>query len=93
MIKNHHQAYDVIKSNSLNYQLIHIVKAASIFAHALGLGHGKGFSKYKAKNLEASREAFSELGIPASEDKTLLGNFARTFETEFDLYSGKGANT
>jgi putative nucleotidyltransferase with HDIG domain len=89
VIKNHHEDWDLIKANSTHFQLVHIVKAASIFAHALGLGHGKSFARLKNKVSEHCRETFEVLGIPESEDKTLLSNFARTFETEFDLYSGQ----
>lgn len=90
-IASHHQEWDLIKANSANWQLVYTIKAASIFAHALGLGHTKNLARLKNKNAELAHEAFERLGIPESEQKTQLANFARTFETEFELYSGKSA--
>lgn len=92
VVQTHHQSWDWIKGNCQNWQLIHIVKAASIFAHALGLGHPREFNRIKTRNLELCSEALTHLGIPLEEEKALLATFHRLFETEFDLYSGKSSN-
>lgn len=68
-----------------------LVKCADIFAHALGLGHPKGFFKLKNRCEELSQEAWDFLNIPANERPGMLQQFQKTYDLEFDLYSGKNS--
>lgn len=91
VIKFHHRDWSEIRAHTEHSQLISIVKAASCFAHTLGLGHPRNFTRFRNNNIILSADGFAELGIPESERAGLLTAFQRTFESEYDLYSGTGA--
>lgn len=66
-----------------------LVKAADIIAHSLGLGHPRTFGKFRSFAESALGEVWDNLSVPALEQKELLGQCKRTFELEYDLYSGE----
>jgi putative nucleotidyltransferase with HDIG domain len=90
VIRNHHQSWSKLTENSEKYTLTTIVKAADIFANALGLGHGRGMSNIQRFAKKEQGDAFDFLAISSSEQKSTLDSFARNFEAEFELYSGAG---
>lgn len=89
IIRNHHDAWpESVPKGDIPLPLI--VKAADLFAHGLGLGHPKTFGKLRSRSEESFERAFSLLAIEPAEQKELLTNLQKTYELEFDLYSGKG---
>lgn len=67
-----------------------IVHCADAFAHALGLGHTKGMNRLRNTYEEKLPGLFEFLSIPMNEQKQFAAQLQRSFETEYDLYSGKG---
>ncbi len=87
VIRNHHQPFSYFSDPQ---SLAALVKCADVFAHALGLGHPKGFHKLKNTYDEQSSEAWDFLGISEEERKSLMSNYQKLYSLEYDLYSGKG---
>lgn len=85
-IRFHHSNWEELKSN--HSEIVKIVKSADIFAHALGLGHPKTFTKIKNHAAQLSDQALEVLRIPSTEKKDLFAGFLRTFNSEFELYTG-----
>jgi HD-like signal output (HDOD) protein len=67
-----------------------IVHCADAFAHALGLGHPKGFGKFQNRVAEDLPSVWEKLKITSEEHRGLLQRFQQRFDLEFDLYTGKG---
>lgn len=86
IIRNHHQPFTTFSGPTLPV----LIKCADLFAHALGLGHPKGLFKLKNRCEELATEAWDFLGVTESERLGLMQQFQKTYELEFDLYSGKG---
>lgn len=86
IIRYHHQPFSYFSGISL----LSIVKCADIFAHAIGLGHLKGFFKLQKEFELQVQDAFEHLNIAHPEHHALLQQFQKNYEVEFDLYSGKG---
>lgn len=86
IIRHHHSPWGEFPNNPL----ISIVKGADIIAHALGLGHPRTFGKYKSICEARLGEVWESLGLPPGDRKDTLKRFEKTFEMEFDLYSGTG---
>lgn len=86
-IRNHHAPWEDLEQGP---NITAIIKAADIFAHALALGHQRGFSRFQqAMENDQLEPACEALKIPPADQKDMLANFRRVFETEYDLYSGK----
>ncbi len=91
ILRNHHRAFADLPSNDSQFFVAGIVKAADLIAHALGLGHGRGFHKLRSCSEVNLNQAWEYLNIPASDQKALLDGAKRSFDTEYDLYAGKDA--
>lgn len=87
VIRNHHNNWQDLVSSGLS--LIALVKAADTFAHSLGLGHQRGLNSIRIQAQNEVEQTLEAIGIPLAEKNECLSRFQRTFETEFDLYSGK----
>lgn len=90
MIRHHHRSFSEISSEGTSPPLFAIVKCSDIIAHALGLGHPKGFAKLRAAFERQLDEAWEFLKISPSERKDLQTRFQKTYDVEYELYSGKG---
>lgn len=91
IIKDHHRAWSESELAGQNLSLTSLVKASDTIAHALGLGHPKGFTKFKSLALVDLEYVWRVLNIPAEERKSLMENFEKTFAMEYDLYTPKGS--
>lgn len=89
-ISNHHQQFESMTGNDGNCQLAAIVHCSDIIAHSLGLGFPAKYARLKANSQERLFEIWALLKVPAQEGTQILERSRRTFETEQDLYSGKG---
>lgn len=85
VIRGHHSP-----STSGTPNLTTIVHCADAFAHALGLGHPKGFAKFQNRVAEDLPSVWEKLRITSEEHRGLLQRFQQRFDLEFDLYTGKG---
>lgn len=86
VIRNHHKPWSEVPKGSI----IGIVKGADIIAHALGLGHPKGYAKFKGSCEARLDEVWDNLSLPQGDKKDLLKRFEKAYEVEYDLYSGVG---
>ncbi len=91
IIRDHHRAWSPSEFEAREVSLTALVKAADIIAHALGLGHPKGFSKVRSIAQNELEEVWRVLKIPVEEHKTVLEQFEKTYALEFDLYTSKGS--
>jgi putative nucleotidyltransferase with HDIG domain len=83
VIRGHHTPPDEVG-------LTTIVHAADAFAHALGLGHPRGFGKFQNRVAENLPHVWERLKITTEEHRGLLQRFQQRFDLEYDLYAGKG---
>lgn len=90
VIRHHHQPWEKLPGTATT-SLIHLVKAADIFAHALGLGHTSRMRQLQFRHKGEAEVAWDMLGVPASDRTSRMEEFARVYETEFDLYAGPRA--
>ncbi|MDC0358492.1 HDOD domain-containing protein [Oligoflexia bacterium] len=86
IIRGHHNPWEEFSSTA---SLPALVKAADLIAHSLGLGHPRGFGKFQNSCEKLLAEAWEFLGIAPDERRGLLQNVKRTFDLEFELYSGQ----
>ena len=74
---------EVPKSSNFSW----IVYCADTIAHSLGLGQPANFHKFKGQQ-EAKLEAiWKSLAIAENEQRTMLSNYKRAFDLEYDLYA------
>ena len=85
VIRHHHEPFDAPAVTPL----IAIVKAADTIAHALGLGHPKGFARLRNHAEERLPEVWRHFGIPEEEQRETLARFQRRYDTEYDLYANR----
>lgn len=86
IIRTHH---DNFEDQSSRMSLPCLIKAADTIAHALGLGHMRGFTRFRNRAIEELPRLWELLGIPASEQKDLLSSCERAYNHEYDLYVSK----
>ena len=86
IIRCHHDNFEEAGSR---LSLPFLVKAADTLSHALGLGHTRGFTRFRNRALEDLPRLWELLGIPASEQKDLLSSCERAYNHEYDLYASK----
>jgi putative nucleotidyltransferase with HDIG domain len=86
-IRFHHQDWSDIPHHSL----IAVVKASNIVVHSLGLGEGKDGPRIRAVYEPHLAECWSALAINSGDQKGILNEARRTFETEFELYASWGS--
>jgi putative nucleotidyltransferase with HDIG domain len=91
IIRNHHRAWTDEDFTTREVSLTAIVKAADIFAHALGLGHLKGFSKLRAGATAQLEDTWRAMKVEEIDRKGALENFEKTFALEFDLFTPKAS--
>jgi HD-like signal output (HDOD) protein len=89
MIRDHHHSWDLLLGRG-TISSAAIVKAADTIAHATGLGHGKDLARFRKRAEEELDACWEALSFPTSERKDFLSRCTKTFDSEFDLYSGKG---
>jgi putative nucleotidyltransferase with HDIG domain len=89
VIRHHHEPIADATAGELT--LPQVIQLADLLAHALGLGHTPKFIRLKNKSLEQVDQILLLLGIPPTEKKSFLSSLQQTFDSEFDLYKGKGA--
>jgi len=87
-IREHHNNWSDL-SSSRPVSITAIVKAANCISHALGIGHGACFNKLRMACDERVDEAFSAIGLPVNQRKSLLEQYLRTFEMESEIYTFK----
>lgn len=87
-IRNHHRPFSELGVSRGNVPLPALIQAADLFAHALGLGHPKNFNRFRLHAEAHLEEVWALIGVPESEQKPMLTQFKRTFDIEYDLYSG-----
>ena len=90
MIADHHKPWEELCAESVLTPAA-LVKAADTIAHALGLGHLKGFTRLRNTNNERLEQCWAWLGIDAASQKSVLENSRRAFDLEYDLYAAHGA--
>jgi HD-like signal output (HDOD) protein len=89
IIRCHHYSWEKLAEAAQSVTLTKIVKAADTIAHALGLGHSRGFNRLRNRALEELPEVWEHLRVPASDQKELLTAFERAYNHEYDLYVSK----
>ncbi|NLF25416.1 MAG: HDOD domain-containing protein [Deltaproteobacteria bacterium] len=85
-IRNHHRPWSATASGG-PIRLPELVKAADLAAHALGLGHPRGFGRFKNSAIAALEEAWTQLQIAEPQRRGLAQEIQRTYDLEYDLYS------
>lgn len=88
IIRHHHQPFPSAEDEAESVTLIQIVKSADIIAHALGLGHGPGLTKFQDYNSEQLEEVWEVIQVDTSERRDFLAAIRRIFDLEYDLYKG-----
>ena len=86
IIRTHHNSFEEAGDR---FSLPNLVKAADTVAHSLGLGHGRGFTRFRNRAIENLPAVWEMLGIRGGEQKELLANCERAFNSEYDLYVSK----
>lgn len=86
VIREHHRPWSELPSTR-PVSIVAIVKAADLIAHALGIGHMTGFSKFRTRCDEQLDEAMTALGLPLNQKRSLLDQCLRTFEEESETYT------
>ena len=89
VIRYHHDPLSSVDPNNLG--LHHVVGCADRIAHALGIGHPKGFTGFQSKQLEELSEVWRVLNVAESAHKQELDNLQKLFTTEYDLYANEGS--
>ena len=88
IIRFHHESWEILLKDSPVVTLPAIVKTADTVAHALGLGHPKGFHRLQNRATQALDQCWDGLKIATSERAGLLKDLQRAYDLERDLYSG-----
>ena len=83
-IRNHHKPLGA--GVSKNPPVSAIVKCADTIAHSIGIGHPRGFNRFRISKEEALPALLEGIGIPRPDHKGALALFARTYESEYQLY-------
>ena len=91
ILRNHHRPFSELPSSEPLTFVAGIVKASDLISHSLGLGHLRGYNKLRTVCEGMLPEAWSYLNIPTSDQRALLDNARRSFETEYELYAGNDA--
>lgn len=91
-IRRHHQNWQELSGNDSASALTRIIKAADCIAHALGLGHARGFQRLKNNYSNQLEQVWEALGIASNERKDALLACERAYNVEHELYSQKGQN-
>ena len=87
IIRWHHQPWaQLTRTSGPNLPLI--VRAADTIAHALGLGHPRGFARFKENCNNELSSVWTHLHIPETSAREQLDRLQRAYETERDLYAG-----
>lgn len=86
IIRWHHQPWDQLSKSGISLPLI--VRAADTIAHALGLGHPRGYAKLKEKNADELATVWTHLKVSESSSREMLERFQRAYDSERDLYAG-----
>lgn len=87
IIRDHHAPWPDSPSPE-KITFAYLIKAADLFAHALGFGHPTGFNRLQRRAEEDLEPAWRMVGIPEQERRQTLTQFQRIFDLEFDLYRG-----
>ena len=87
IIRWHHQPWATLSRSGV-VGLPLIVRAADTIAHALGIGHPRGFARFKENCVNELGAVWTHLRIPASSAREHLDRFQRAYESERDLYAG-----
>lgn len=90
VVRNHHRPWSDEDLNGAVPSLVAVIKAADTISHALGFGHPQGYSRVKNSHQEKLDEVWTILRIPPGEGKATLESFQRLFDTESNVYLGKG---
>ena len=90
VIAQHHQPWQSLPA-PLSTSLIAIVKAADTVCHAAGIGHPRGFNRFKNQASNALEETWEALAISPTERKAIYGELCRTYELEHDIYAHAGS--
>lgn len=90
MIRDHHRSWDLLVTGGTPSATA-IVKAADIIAHSAGLGHGKDLARFRKRAEDELDECWEAISFPNNDRKDFVSRCANTFESEYDLYSGKSA--
>ncbi len=90
IIRNHHCDWSqASKQRESAVDLALLVKAADSIAHALSLGHPRSFNKLTNLAENELENVWAFINVPPNERRSHLERFRKTFDLEYDLYSGK----
>jgi HD-like signal output (HDOD) protein len=86
VIKNHHKPWSFFRGED-SVSLTLIVKCADTIAHSLGLGHQKGFEKFRMEYESQMEHVWRALKLPKPERQDFIDDLRRAFESEYDNFS------
>ena len=86
VIGNHHQLWDDIPRDSLTA----LIKVSDIIVHTTGLQGGKDVASYKRIYGPLLEQAWEFLGVSAKDQRQLVQDAAREFDSEYQLYESWG---
>jgi len=89
VIREHHRPWKELPQKRTNTSLVAIVKLADLLSHALGLGHGSGFSDFQVRCDEEIEEGLKSIGIAVSQKKAIISRCSAAFENETEMYTFK----
>lgn len=87
-IRSHHMDWRDLEPLSL----AGIVKASNIIAHSLGLGETSNTARIRSVYEPLVADSWAALTISAGDQKNILEEAKRSFETEYELYASWGKN-
>lgn len=86
VIGNHHQPWRDLARDSLTG----IIKVSDIIVHSSGFDGGKDAASYKRIYVPLLQEAWEFLGVSAKDQRQLVHDAAREFDSEYQIYESWG---
>jgi putative nucleotidyltransferase with HDIG domain len=85
-IRNHHQVFPPLAAG-VTPSTSAIIYCADRIAHALGIGHPRGFFKLRSQAEEGLKEALAVIGLSDRSPREILTEYAKLYERESQLYT------
>lgn len=86
ILHRHHEPWPREGTVRAALSLPHLIKSADLLAHALGLGHPKGFGTFQERCREQLEQVWRYLELDGDARTALLDDVRRTFDEEQELY-------